>query len=196
MEKNSDEIRVEIEDGKAKLYTPYNKDFIEKIKGFGGKWDGRARAWTVDEEVLDTAREIMSDVYGYNDKAENVTVDLIVTVKCQMWGDREPIFIFGKEVARAWGRDSGARAGDGVYFLEGKPESGGSRNNWATIVNEGCRIKLLQVNRNVFEKQKPEFEDYITVEEVKPENKNEQLLKEKKKLLARLDEINRLLGEE
>lgn len=28
MEKNSDEIRVEIEDGKAKLYTPYNKDFI------------------------------------------------------------------------------------------------------------------------------------------------------------------------
>lgn len=29
MEKNSDEIRVEIEDGKAKLYTPYNKDFID-----------------------------------------------------------------------------------------------------------------------------------------------------------------------
>ena len=40
MEKNSDEIRVEIEDGKAKLYTPYNKDFIEKIKGFGGTEHG------------------------------------------------------------------------------------------------------------------------------------------------------------
>ena len=34
MEKNSDEIRVEIEDGKAKLYTPYNKDFIDKYIGW------------------------------------------------------------------------------------------------------------------------------------------------------------------
>ena len=56
-----------------------------------------------------------------------------------------PVTCCGKTVARAVDRDSGAKVGYDVALLSGHIDSGGSRKNWKTIVEEGSTFKLLNV---------------------------------------------------
>ena len=37
-EDNMDNLKIVITDKEARVYTPYNPDFVEKIKGIGGAW--------------------------------------------------------------------------------------------------------------------------------------------------------------
>ena len=62
-------IKVTIKDGRASIYTPFNRDFVTAIKSnIGGrKWDSDERCWTVPEEALPQVRQIMMDVYGETD---------------------------------------------------------------------------------------------------------------------------------
>ena len=61
-------MRIDVKDGVANVYTPYNPDFVRKIKGIGGaKWNGSKKCWTIPEFAIEAAREIMCEVYGYSD---------------------------------------------------------------------------------------------------------------------------------
>ena len=43
-------IKVTIKDGRASIYTPFNRDFVAAIRNVGGrKWDGENKCWTVPE---------------------------------------------------------------------------------------------------------------------------------------------------
>lgn len=65
------DIKVTIKDGKAELYTPYSADFVKAIKALGGaRWNASKRCWTISEDMLPQAREIMMDVYGYTDEEQ------------------------------------------------------------------------------------------------------------------------------
>lgn len=57
-------IRIEAGKDKIKIYTPYNPEFVSRIKTQikGAKWNGSA--WVVPAEAADTAKEIITDVYG------------------------------------------------------------------------------------------------------------------------------------
>ena len=71
------DIKVTIKDGKAELYTPYNADFVKAIKALGGaKWNASKRCWTISEDMLPQAREIMMDVYGHTDEEQSVTIEV------------------------------------------------------------------------------------------------------------------------
>lgn len=189
-------IKIEVDGDKAALYTPYNDEFVSKVKNIGGKWNGLKKAWVIDKEAVDVAREIMLDVYGYNDVTANVTVNLMLTVgEGGLSEDRRSVVLFGKTLSRAYGRDTGGHAGDDVYYLSGGPSSGGSAKNWESTVKAGSRIKLAQVNQQVYERELPNVPDNVTVEILKQNNPKAALRQEKERLLARLDEINRLLEE-
>ena len=55
-------IKVTIKDGRASIYTPFNRDFVAAIRNVGGrKWDGENKCWTVPEEALPEVRKIMTD---------------------------------------------------------------------------------------------------------------------------------------
>lgn len=59
-----------------------------------------------------------------------------------------PLQIGSLTLARAFGRDSGARLGDGVAHLAGpKPRSGGSVKNWRTVIPGGCLLAVYNVPR-------------------------------------------------
>ena len=65
------DIKVTVKDGKAELYTPYSADFVKAIKALGGaRWNASKRCWTISEDMLTQAREIMMDVYGYTDEEQ------------------------------------------------------------------------------------------------------------------------------
>ena len=190
-------IKVTIKDGRAKVFTPFNRDFVNAIRNIGGrKWDADDKCWTVPEEALPEVRKIMMEVYGETDLPNTCgSVTVKVTFKEEWYERCNDVIIFKKVIASARGRDSGARSGDDVTFLEGKPTSGGSMKNWKSVVPAGCVVLLRHVPMAVWEEDKDS--EYYTAELVDEgrEAKRKELEEEKARLLARIAEIDKLLAE-
>lgn len=185
-------IKIDIVGSNAYLSTPYNVDFITAIKQVrGARWSKERQAWVISAKVVDQAREIMRRIYGADDRPSSepmVNVRLVfektVSKTC------EPITIFGKTISKAWGRDSGARAGDDVVFVSGSPESGGSIKRWASVVGAESVVVLHNVPQAALQMPVPDGVTF-TIESQSP-NRNA-LEKEREQLLKRLAEIDELL---
>ena len=147
----------------------------------------------IPETEISLARQYMMEVYGETDLMDE---DERITVKVTFNHDEgkitAPIVLFGKEIARAWGRDSGAKVGEDVTLLSGNVHSGGSLANWRTEIDKGTVLKIRNLPRKALEIEN----DYdISVEEVEEKEVDRKALEEEKsKLLARLAEIERLLA--
>jgi len=111
--------------GKAQIVSPYNPEFVDKIKKLGGRWDSAAKVWTVDPRNVEVVRQAMREVYGQDDRPADL-VSVKVTMLSSKSEGRGPVVMLGRTIASAWGRDSGARIGEGVVFVEGGADSGGS----------------------------------------------------------------------
>lgn len=183
------------DNGMAKVFTPYNKEFIAKIKTIGGaRWNSIEKCWTVPETEIDLVRSFMLDVYGETDQVidtEYVTVK--VTFNSEEEARCEGIVLFGKCIAKAFGRDTGAKVSDDVTLLTGSVTSGGSARNWKTIVKEGTVVKVRNVPKSALA---IETQYDVTVEEIEDAQEVDKLalIAEKEKLLARLAEIEKLLA--
>lgn len=186
------DFAIKMTDGKAHIFTPYNKLFVERVKLMGARWNASERCWMVDERDIDDVRTVMNDIYGRDDRAVSETVDVELTFDEDVCGRVEPVIIMGRTIAAASGRDSGARIGDGVMFLKGKPESGGSAKNWETIVPEGCVVKLARLPKTAVETQP--LPDGVRMRVLSSDVDRASLLTEKERLLARLAEIEEILN--
>lgn len=195
-----EKITVKIEDRKARLYTPFSSEFVSSIKKIGGaKWNSNARCWEVPAEALDSARKIMKAVYGYTDLPDNgKLLKLRLTFKIEVSEVRASVVYFGKTIATAWGRDSGARCGEDVVFEEKNPTSGGSMRNWRSIVAARSVVILRNVPECLYRSEIEKIDaDDVTVEllgEEAPTISKEALLEEKERLAARLAEIEAQLA--
>ena len=187
-------MKIEVKDGKAYIYTPYNAEFVKRLKGVGGsKWDPEKKCWSVPENSVDAVRQVMSDIYGYTDISANETVTLRITFNSRAQETRGDVVLYGKVVAHACGRDSGARAGDDVAFIVGMPEGGGGAKNWVSAVESGSVVILNSVNKNIYAKEKPAYD--VTVEVMSTANTDrDSLIKERQRLMNRIEEIDRILG--
>ena len=190
-------INVEIANGKAYITSPYNTDFVARVKKCGGRWDGAKRVWAVDVDALEAARAAMMDVYGETDESPaGELVTLVVNFPERYNADCcKPLMVAGKVVARAFGRDSGAKVGDGVAFTAGGPDSNGSRANWDVTVEPGSACEVYNVPRAKAEEAiaDPPAGMQITIKSAKIDAAA--LKAEREKLLARLAEIDKLLVE-
>lgn len=185
-------FQIEVTGDSAAIVTPYNPEFVKKIKLLGGKWDGDSKTWNVDARSIDSVRDAMQEVYGRDD---NTLVSELVSVKVSVAEEMSTyhgaVTLFGKTIASAWGRDSGARIGEGVAFTKGAPKSGGSVKNWHTIVPAGCEFILHDVAKNVI--REVDGIEYEIIEAGTTINR-EALEAEKAKLVKRLAEIEALLN--
>ena len=187
-------MKISVENGMAKIFTPYNVEFVARIKNIGGrKWNPDERCWMIPEAEIETARQYMLEVYGETDLPDG---DERVTVKVTFNDDvaerTAPVILFGKEIARAWDRDGGAKVGEDVTLISGNISSGGSRANWLTKIAEGSVFKVRNVPRKALE-LKHHYD--VTVEEIEEDKVDRKSLEEEKaKLLARLAEIETLLS--
>ena len=192
------EFRIEKTDGgKIAVYTPYDKKFVQAIKKIGSaRWNGEA--WTVPENYIDDVRSFMKDIYGRDDQDPGESVDCEIEFFGEYYEDKAAFTMFGKTLARAWGRDSGARVGDDVMLVDGSIGSGGSRANWDTRIYKGAKFIVKNIPKARFDKEKDEYsEEYkikITIKSKKIDK--DALLKEKAKLERRLAEIEELLNVE
>lgn len=187
-------ITIEQQNGKLIIKTPYNAEFVKRIKKFGNaKWNGSA--WTVDEAFLQPVREVLLEIYGYTDIDENTkTVTLKISTPKAIYADKTDIIMFGKTIASARGRDSGARTGEDIAFIEGGATSGGSVKNWETVIKENSTFIVKNVVETLYLAQKDDdFYKDMQIQVLVPQenhlNKREQLEKEREQLLKRLEKI-------
>lgn len=182
--------------GRIAIDSPYNPDFVRRIKKAGGKWDPANKVWETDERSIETVREIMREVYGQDDLPQQELVTVKVTIGDKSLNEwRAPVVLFGRIIASARGRDSGARPGEGVCFEKGGCDSGGSMKNWYTIVRAGSEITIYDVPRLAVEQKLGWKDEYGTFEVIENGDPLAALRAEKEALLKRLAEIEELLNE-
>lgn len=189
------DIRItSAQDGKARIYTPYNATFVSRVKTAGGRWDADGKCWTVPADAVEVVRGILRDVYGMDDSPAQDAVRIRLTFAKRVAEYGAAVTILGHTVSRAYGRDSGARPGDGVYYEAGKPTSGGSAKNWASVVAEGSVVVLAAVPRALLERG--DLPDGVTAEIVPagPTIDRAALAAERERLAARIAEIDATLG--
>lgn len=122
--------------GICTLKTPfYNEKMVSTCRKLGGKWDPTASAWVFSGLVCDKVDEL-------DEKYNSRLIQIEVKVLQKFYEYESAATIAGFTIARAYGRDSGAKIGEGISFIEGKPDSGGSRKNWATIIKEGSVFRM------------------------------------------------------
>lgn len=195
-------MKIEMRDDRALVFTPYHLDFVKEIKMIGGaKWNVREKCWNIPKDAVDSCRKIMLRVFGETDLP---SMEKKLKLRVKMLTDLEeycgPVQMFGKLIAYARGRDSGAKVGSAVVFEEGKPRSGGSARNWLTIVPEGSVIIIPDVPQSMYEREKDRktgWDDPLYEIEIITESgiDKDALLEERAKLIDRIEEIDRLLEE-
>lgn len=187
-------MKIVIEYEQALLYTPYNADFVRRIKSIGGaRWDAKNRVWRIPATAVDQARQIMREVYGECDLPDDIKrVTVKLTFGKDVIADQGPIIIWGKTIASAFSRDSGARIGQDVVFLKGEPNSGGSRNSWNTYIDAGSVVQVNNVPETMLSEALPDGVTYEIISDSATPSK-EALLAEKERLLSRLKEIEKML---
>jgi hypothetical protein len=155
--------------------SPYNKIFIERARYLGGKW--KSPAWVFDARNEKMIREALLEVYGSDGehKEELVTVELFFPEGYSSVVG-EAITFFGRTIARAFGRDSGAKLGDGVVILSGGFTSGGSMKNWHTTAYMGTRILVRDVPKKLAEDFYDRKVEIKIIEEEKSDITKEELI--------------------
>lgn len=174
------------------VFTPYNAQFVARIKMLSGsRWSREEKCWQVSAANEEAVREIMREIYGRDDRPIK-TVTVRIRVPEQKGAFEGPVTIWGKTLALASGRDSGARIGDSVSLVAGSIDSGGSAKNWKSIVQAGSEFILESVPAGLIENV-PAWAEIISVTE---EGLDLNALRaEKERLLARIAEIDHLLAE-
>ena len=141
-------------------------------------------------------RAIMREVYGETDEPEAVEkVNVRLTFHREYIRVCAPVTMLGKTIASAFGRDSGARVGDGVSFVAGRPDSGGSAKNWHTEIPEGSVCILYDVPKSIV--REDNLPDGVTfeIESRRPEIERNDLIAERERLMKRIAEIDALLAQ-
>lgn len=157
-------IRVESKDNKLYIYTPYNSNFRKMIKPIG-KWNGKA--WEVTADKIDDINRMLNLCYGYDADNPESSIDIEVTAKSELFGEGyDGIIMFGRQIASATDRDSGARIGEGVTFLQGSADSSGSRKYWGAAIPEGAVFKVFDVPEGAL-KLRNEYAEWIDIKPIK-----------------------------
>lgn len=173
-------------------FTPFNRDFISEAKLIGGRYDADQKAWHFDASYSKELSDVLINLFG-TDGSDTKTVTARITVTGELKEYNGPIIICGREIARATGRDSGARAGHGVVFIEKKPQSGGSVKNWATVINQGTIFDIQDFPESALTMLN---EIYQISFEVQAESTEKDFIAEKiEKLKAERDRINAEIAE-
>ena len=123
------------------VVSPFHPALPIKARSIGGKWVDPS--WVFDTRDRERVADLYRSVYGY-DQFDVETVDIQVKLRdeCFIYADKSALFLAGRQLARANGRDSNANLGDGVVMVAGDFRGGGSLKNWVTRSSEGAIFEI------------------------------------------------------
>ena len=176
----------------------YNKEFVAKAHNLAGKYNDRDKSWSFDIRDEADVLEACYLCYGEDGYRSNLC-DVQISLPEGYFAYQDTINFYGRPIARAFGRDSGAKLFDGIKIVEGGFDSGGSMKNWTTRALKGTVIVLRDVSyplvtSTTFDEDENVHVEIISHTESGITADQADLVKEKAQLLARLAEINAVLG--
>jgi hypothetical protein len=182
-------VKIKLKEKTIVVYSEYNSELPRRARQLGGKWVSDIKAWRFDIRDKVDIRKLYMDIYGeFEYCGDRVIVRIPVTEKISEL--RGSVYMCGRQIARAWGRDSGAQTGKGVSLVGCSASSGGSVKNWETVITpipgKEAYIKIKDVPRSLAEKE--------GVEIVGTNIDANALQKEKEKMLKRIAEIDKLIS--
>ena len=183
---------IKIEDGKVKVQSEYNREFVKKAHEVQGKWE--SPFWTFPEENEELVRNALFEVYGEDGRVhETVSVDLDM----EKYPYGRTVNLDSVEIAvRKW-RDSPVQvAGNTIVIAGGFCDCGGSRTNPRVTCETGTVLRIKDIPVEIYNRIK-DLPGVIKVDLDADENKKEKkaaLEREKERLLKRLAEIKEALG--
>lgn len=169
--------------------TQFNPEFVNVARKIGGEFDYSVKAWRFDERNIDLVTTALSDIFGTDGYNQSV-VDVEITVKEKIIGEQSPIYLAGRIIAQARGRDSVATIGEGVVFIEKSPSSGGSVKNWLTKIEAGSIFKILDLYEGALKfLDNDESIEYKIINKKSSQDELQQLRAELARIEARIAEL-------
>lgn len=183
-------IKIYTSETSITVHAPYNTIFIAAAKRLGGKWV--TPNWVFDIRDEGRVRELCMQIYGSDGRVQD-----LCTVRAELDSSSKnyagPIEIAGRTVARAYGRDSGAKLGEGIVLLKGGFDSGGSVKNWKTITKDGTVVLVRDFPRAIAQKMIEDGATWLSIEPEAPVINHDTLRAERTRLFARIAEIDEIL---
>lgn len=182
------------ENGMIEVISPYNKEFATKARNLRGKWDASKSAWIFDESVEDYLRKALLDCFGVTGE-EPVEMCSLLINDLTTYADRSAVELFGRTIAKAYGRDSGAKLGDDIIWISGKHKSGGSVKNWRTeVIDATFEIQNFPVERTKFQDvQEAISEGWCEIKISKKKRSREEIAADIEACKIRLSELEKEL---
>ncbi len=159
-------MNISITGSKLTVSAPFNPDWNSPAKKLGGKWDSAGRAWVFDARDEAKVRALALRIYGTDGSPVAAEDMLTLRLAASLLDGRDGSFggsrptswwFAGRQVARAFGRDSGATLGDGVIVVKGGFSSGGSVKNPSCTFSAGTIVEVRDVPRALAQKLYDEY---------------------------------------
>lgn len=188
-------ILIDVNGKEIALSAPYHDATTGRARNLGGRWEHGA--WRFAAQDIELVREMCRDLWGADDTDDGAETVRLRCTKPKMTHQGD-LTLCGVQLARAFGRDSGAKLAMDVIVLKGGFSSGGSVKNWYTQVSEGTVFELRNLPRGTAAKirawcrQDNEKASFVVEEDSAKQLKQgliEALLEERERLVARLREV-------
>jgi hypothetical protein len=188
-------IQLTVVDDKIKVVTPYNEAFVQKCRNLRGTF--KNGAWWFDDSIIDYVREVMITFYGTTGEIPYQNCSLLISNYTDHSTYCSPCILFGRTIAKAFSRDSGARLGDDVILIDGICNSGGSVKNWRTeITNATFEIMNFPVPSLELPEVKNAIEEgWCKVKYQKKKRSSEEIQVEIEALHKRIEELQTELNQ-
>lgn len=152
-------ISIIEKENKILVSSPYSSEYVARAKKLNGKWNPANRTWEFPSKALPVVRSLLIEVFGESD-IPTAKKTIKIKAKNDISMLRNSIEAFGKTLARATGRDSGARVSDNVALISGDIGSEGSVKNWRTYISKDSIFQLYEVPVSLIQ----DSEDFEVIE--------------------------------
>ncbi len=169
------------------LAAPFHPEMPARAREIGGRFDRDSRAWRFD--IRDQARveQLAADFYGYLPDATGETCTVRVTLTG--YAIPQEVRFAGRVIARRYERDYAVRLPDNVVIVDGRfPARGGSRANPAIGECDGVVLEIRDLPVEALEAETTLAYEIVDGDPLAA------LRDERERLLARVAEIEQLLG--
>lgn len=163
-------FKIESENGKIFVTSPYSSEFINGCRRLNGKWDKERKVWVFDCRLESEVSDYMLDVFG-TDSDNYEKVDVIVDLTNYQENN---YFTFAgiRRLYREY-RDYDVKITGCSVISGGFKDRGGSRNNPALAPLDGTKIKIFDVPKDFALKRLNEHNDIEIIEHNNAEEKVE-----------------------
>lgn len=184
--------------------TPYHRDFAARAKEIGGRWNANRGVWTFDRRDDARVRALVKSLFGIDGsepEGDLVTVRVKVRrheVNLRLGGYAE---FAGLRIAERRYRDSAVKLAAGVILVEGQFDGSGGSTRYPEIdAADNVVVEIRDLPRAALDVE--DADSYEIVSETVPADgeanaetdERARLTAEREALLARLAEIDALLG--